>query len=367
MKKKGLIISSYPAPYRVGVFQGLAKEFDVETYFDTCQNENRNAAWFCKADDFKFEILDNSEAKVKFRTALKNIKSYDFVIAYDPARKPAIKAILVCIANGVPYFVNNDGAFIKPHLIKDTIKRILFSKVTACFSSGKSATQYFHYYGVPYNKIVAHKFPSLPPEDIAEPPLSFVERNEKRRELGISEKKTVISVGQFIPRKGFDILLQAWSQVSNTAQLIIIGGGDEKIKYEKMISELGINNVLIMDFMPKSELFKYYQASDLFVLPTREDVWGLVINEAMAIGMPVISTNRCNAALELIENNINGFIVKVGDSTELAAKINAVLNNSELNVRMSNANIKKIRQYTLEEVSKSHIDTINKELSRKYR
>lgn len=361
-KKKALIVSSYPAPYRVAVFEGLANEYDVDVYFDTCQNESRHSDWFCKSSTCHFEILDNNNSRQKFSKALKNIALYDFVIAYDPARKPAMKAIVRCIATGVPYFANNDGAFIKPNLLKDLVKRILFSRVAACFSSGKSATEYFHHYGVPYSKIVEHKFTSIQRNDIAKCPLTMQERSDKRKKLNLPERKTVISVGQFIPRKGFDVLLHAWRKITDDIQLVIIGGGEERKTYEGLIADFHLKNVQLIDFMPKEILFEYYRASDLFVLPTREDVWGLVINEAMAVGIPVISTNRCNAALELIENGINGYIVEVGDEISLAERISEILTDDTKNMAMSAANIEKARQFTLEEIVCSHIATINRTL-----
>ena len=63
-----------------------------------------------------------------------------------------------------------------------------------------------------------------------------------------------------------------------------------------------------MSFMTKKELADWYQAADLFVMPTREDVWGLVVNEAMAYGLPVISSDMCGAASEMVKNGYNGYI-----------------------------------------------------------
>ena len=82
----------------------------------------------------------------------------------------------------------------------------------------------------------------------------------------------------------------------------------------------------------------------------------------MAIGIPVISTDRCNAALELVENGINGYVVSVGDDHELGIRINEVLNDSDLNSKMSYANLEKIRHFTIEEIVDSHINTINSRL-----
>ena len=66
MKKKVLVIASYPAPYRVGVFKRMAEKYDMDVFFATCKNENRNPDWFCKSGELSFEILDNNDANVKF-------------------------------------------------------------------------------------------------------------------------------------------------------------------------------------------------------------------------------------------------------------------------------------------------------------
>lgn len=361
MKKyKVLVLSSYPAPYRVGVFKELSNYYDLETYFDTCSNENRSSEWFCKSGDFSFSILDNDEARQRFKQALKNIKDFDFLLAYDPARKPTIKAIFKCRIHSVPYYVNNDGAILRPNIFRDMIKRFLFKGASACFSSGRSATEYFKYYGIPEERIPVHNFSSLTKGDILLKPVSKEEKSKLRRQLNIEDKKTVITVGQFIHRKGFDVLLKAWKQADDKAQLLIIGGGDEQISYEKFVKENGLQNVRIIGFMQKEELFKYYCASDIFVLPTREDVWGLVVNEAMAVGLPVITTDNCNAGLELIENGINGYIVPVENDNELAEKILYLLSDSSLCESMSINNLKKIENFTIEKVAQSHIEVINK-------
>lgn len=357
---KVLVIASYPAPYRVGVFKELSHYFNLETYFDTCANENRSSEWFCKSGDFSFSILDNDEARQRFKQALKNINKFDFVLAYDPVRKPAIKAIFKCRFHNVPYYVNNDGAIINKNFLKDSLKKFLYRGAKACFSSGHSATEYFKYYGIPEERIPVHNFSSLTKEDILLKPVSEEEKSNLRRQLNIEDKKTVITVGQFIHRKGFDVLLRAWKQADDKAQLLIIGGGDEQISYEKFVKENGLQNVRIIGFMQKEDLFRYYCASDIFVLPTREDVWGLVVNEAMAVGLPVITTDNCNAGLELIENGINGYIVPVENDNELAEKILYLLSDSSLCKSMSINNLEKIENFTIEKIAQSHIEVINK-------
>jgi glycosyltransferase involved in cell wall biosynthesis len=107
-------------------------------------------------------------------------------------------------------------------------------------------------------------------------------------------------------------------------------------------------------FKKKEELAQYYKAADLLVLPTWSDVWGLVVNEAMAYGLPVVTTDRCVAGVELVENGVNGYIVPVRDGDALAAAINRVL--SEDYRAMGRASLEKIRPYTIENMAKAHVD-----------
>ena len=150
-------------------------------------------------------------------------------------------------------------------------------------------------------------------------------------------KKIAITVGQFIHRKGFDVLLNAWAKCDKEYELYIIGATPTK-EY--------------LDI--KEELNCYYQAADLFVFPTREDIWGLVVNEAMANGLPVITTDKCVAGLELIKNGENGYIVPTENQDELAKRINELLSNDWLLENMAKDNLQKIRRYTVENMANVH-------------
>ena len=98
----------------------------------------------------------------------------------------------------------------------------------------------------------------------------------------------------------------------------------------------------------KKELSEYYKAADIFVLPTREDIWGLVINEAMAYGLPVVTTNKCVSGVELVKDYKNGFIINVDDVKQLAYAINLILSDDILREKMSKESLKTIDKYTIE-------------------
>ena len=170
-------------------------------------------------------------------------------------------------------------------------------------------------------------------------------------------KKIAITVGQFIHRKGFDVLLNAWAKCDKEYELYIIGAEPTK-EYLDIKEKLHLENVRFEGFKTKEELNCYYQAADLFVFPTREDIWGLVVNEAMANGLPVITTDKCVAGLELIKDGENGYIVPTENQDELAKRINELLRDDWLREKMAKNNLQKIRRYTVENMAIEHIRTL---------
>jgi glycosyltransferase involved in cell wall biosynthesis len=168
--------------------------------------------------------------------------------------------------------------------------------------------------------------------------------------------KSVIYVGNTAAARKIGLTPDKFPQESFTIQekngSVYIVGGEATEEYLKLREALGLQNVHFLGFQKKDRLALIYKAADLFVLPTREDIWGLVINEALAYGLPTITTDRCVAGLELIEDGINGYVVPVEDASALAEKIKAVL-ASDLEA-MGKAALEKVRPYTLENMAKTH-------------
>ncbi len=365
MNKRILILSSFPAPYRVDVFKGLATEFDIDVFFNTDKDQSRSQKWFSSKEGFRYFVLTDENDLQYYKKCVKNLKQYDLVLAYDWYLPFSLKVMYKCIINKIPYIVNCDGAFINERVnikekAKDFVKKFFISRANKCFASGENAAKYFIHYGAKEENIIIHNFSSLYEEDILQKPLLKQEKREQKKSLGLDERKTVLSIGQFIPRKGIDILLEAWEKLDNDYQLVIIGGGYEEEKYKKIISDKEFKHVKLEGFKSKVSLFEYYQAADIFILPTREDIWGLVINEAMACGLPIITTDKCIAGLELIQDGQNGFVVKTESASEIYEKISFLLSNDYLENKISKANLVKIKGKTISNIWKKHIESINK-------
>lgn len=161
----------------------------------------------------------------------------------------------------------------------------------------------------------------------------------------------LLSVGQFIPRKGFDLLLQAVNTLDKHIGVYIVGGTPTE-EYLTYARENDLTNVHFVGFKTKQELESYYLAADLFVLPTREDIWGLVVGEAMSCGLGVITTTMCNAGLTLIENGKNGFLVPPEDVRALRMAITDAIVHS---AAFGAAALETIRPYTIETMAADHL------------
>ncbi len=356
-KKRLLILSIFPAPYRVAVFRELAKHYKIDLFFEVVQNQDRNAGWFVESNAFR--VLNMPENKQVYRQCLKNLKGYDMVLVYDYFSKQANLLMLRCMAAGIPYAINCDGAFINDQPLKKAVKRLFVSHGALCFASGSFAGNYFRHYGAAKERILYHHFTSLSEKDYLERPLTQEEKASLRARLGIPDRPTVITVGQFIPRKGYDILLRAWEQAETDANLLMIGGGGEKQTYLDYIKAHNLKNVMILDFMEKEQLNQMYRLAELFVLPTREDVWGLVVNEAMAAGLPVITTDRCIAGMELIRQGKNGYVIPAENPRRLAMAINRLLANPDKMEAMGQNSLATVQGKTMKDIAKGHIRAID--------
>ena len=356
--KKILVISIFPAPYRVGVFQELDTFYQLDVFFEFIEDQSRSPEWFVRNGNF--HVLNTPDAKEAFAWSLHHLKDYDLVLAYDYNNKNAGKVIRRCIRRNIPYCVNCDGAFIRKNWLKDRVKHWYISHAWACFASGRFAEEYFRFYGAAPERIFRHRFTSLKEEDLARRPLSESEKQAKRAELGLSEKRMVLSIGQFIPRKGYDVLLKAWKDLDASFQLVLIGGGEQEDAYRAFIEREGLQNVVLKGFLKKDQIDACYQLAELFVLPTREDIWGLVINEAMASGLPVVSTDRCIAAMELLGEEEGGFVVPVEDAGALAQAVNRILSDDAMRRRMGERNRKAMEDCTIEQIAKKHVEVIER-------
>lgn len=272
---------------------------------------------------------------------------FDAVSAFKKKGKKVVMAADGGIARNRGFVINNIMSFF--------MKRHDFF-----LSSSEITDRYFLYYKVDPSKIHHYRFTSLTKDDLNKNRKMYEERIELRRELNMDEKYVMISVGQPIPRKGFDILVRAYkeSTLADQIDLYIVGGKAES-EVERYVNENGLSNVHFIDLLPSKQLAKYYGASDLFILCTREDIWGLVIEEAMSYGLPVITSDECVAGLHFNQIDENIVICHYDDVSAYAGKIRDFYENRNDREKIASSVLSSVEPYSIENSSKDIIHVLS--------
>lgn len=357
-----LFLINIPSPYRVQFFNELGTLCDLTVLYQKKNSSERNSKWTAERQKNYRTVFLNGISTDVDKAFCPNViqyldKSYDAIIICGTVSFTEILAIEWCKLKKISYFIEGDGAFAKTgNGFKEKLKKYLISGGSLFFSTCEEHDRYYTHYGANPSKVVRYRFSSLMEEDIVSEIVPKEEKLTLRNELGMSEEFIVLAVGQFIYRKGFDVLLEAATQFHFNIGVYMVGDNPTE-EYLSFVRDNSLANVHFYGFKTKEELKKYYKAADIFVLPTREDIWGLVVNEAMAYGLPVVTTDRCNAGLELIRNDVNGYIVSVDSSLDIRHAIIKALSNKE---KMSIAALDKIKGYTIENMAKDHISILNK-------
>lgn len=168
-----------------------------------------------------------------------------------------------------------------------------------------------------------------------------------RQELDISEKDfVIISTGRLVERKGFEYLIKAVHKLGLPGiKTFIIGDGPLKAFLKELSDKLKLNSSLkILGYLSDKDKFRYLAAGDIFVLPSLHEGLGIAFMEAMACGLPVVTTDS-GGQTDIVVDGRNGFLVPVRDPDELAKIILVLYNNRSLIKTISENNIAEVRKY----------------------
>lgn len=348
---KILVITSNIAPYRLRWEEELAKYFDVTIAY-TKDKESERKDGFLKHSSSICHIVKLNNPKDKddpiCLDVIKLIKEHknSFILFDGYGLKTNLIGLLYCKLHCMKRYVNVDGyALGEPKsIIKDVLKKFIINFFcTDIFASSNKTKEHLISLGFNQNRIYVHNFSSVTKDRILSKPLTFAEKLALRKKYNIkSTKPIILGVGNFIPRKRFEDLIIAFKKLTIDCDLYFLGGKPTE-KYLKLIdNDPRIN---FIDFVLPEEVDKYYQMSDLFVLPSQTDVWGLVINEAMAQGLPVVSSDNCIAGLDMI--NGNGVVYKTGDIDALKNAIETCMDKANY-TNMSKKSLEISNNYNIE-------------------
>lgn len=153
------------------------------------------------------------------------------------------------------------------------------------------------------------------------------------RKVQVGAPFTFFFCGQMIRRKGVDLLLTAFDWLIRKgfeARLLLVGREAELPQFLATVTPLVRSRITYEGFQPPERLPEYFARADVFVLPSRHDGWGVVINQALGAGLPVISSDAVGAGLDLVEENVNGLRFATGEVDGLQRAMQTLAANPEL-------------------------------------
>lgn len=189
--------------------------------------------------------------------------------------------------------------------------------------------------------------------------------NAQRKALEDCGNLTFLFCGQMIHRKGIDLLLKAFERLVDEGRkvwLLLVGREAELPALFKGLSEAARNRITYEGFVAPEMLPRYFAAADVFVLPSRHDGWGVVVNQALAAGLPVLSSDAVGAARDLVENEVNGLLFEAGNGSALLEAMRYVLDRREVLEEWGAASVQRARQLTPEIGARRLVDAIGQTL-----
>lgn len=199
------------------------------------------------------------------------------------------------------------------------IFRRKFQDVSAFLAVGTRNAELYRQYGVDEGRIV--RAPYVVDNTFFQARCREVSprRDSLRAELGIApEHPILLFCGKLIGVKAPEVLIQAVGAMNSLAHCLVVGDGELRPSLEELAAEVAPKRVTFLGFRNQSELPAFYDLCDVFVLPSRFEPWGLVVNEVMNAGRTVVVSDQAGCAPDLVKEGVNGSIFRSGDVTSLA-------------------------------------------------
>lgn len=331
------------APYRIPVFNEIAKKADFFFKVFFLKEMQRHREWPVYKDEIKFhyETLPGFLFEGNtIRTAHFNptvigkliFENYDVAITggwHQPSyylvqlytRLWKKKLVLWCESTGRDHR-NHTG-------LPKILRRLFIQGTSGSIVPGKASKNYLLSMGVPEKKIWIA--PNAVDSGFYASASAQAKKNKNKIKIekGLPEK-LLLYVGRLDPEKGLLDLLQAYAEIKQEMKglgLVLCGDGSQRETLEAFCRQKALKDIFFAGFLSREELSVYYGISDLFVLPSHTEPWGLVVNEAMSCGLPVLCSKKAGAADDLIMNGENGYVFEPGDIPELAGLVKNLLLN----------------------------------------
>lgn len=358
--KRAVFITNIPSPYRVDFFSFLQKkypQYEFHIIFSGAGMENRK--WHVEMEELKnYTFLKSKTLIIRKRfddryvflpigveKTLKRLKpDLVFAMEYNPT---ILRAVHWCRRNKIPFVSWTDGTLNSEKNIGkiQRLSRNYIIRRAAAFVASSTASKEAQ---IAYGADKKNCFLSYLTVDI----------NKYLREKTDYSGRQLLYVGSLIQRKGLDLLFPALALTGDDISLVIVGEGPEKEFLKRQAEQLKIaERIVFKGYVEGEALRELYSQSDAFILPTREDCFGLVLLEAMCASLPIISSKYADGAADLVREGENGYIIDPEDTEGFAAAIEKVFTDGRI-ADMGRKSYEMSFQFSFEHVAKGCIEAM---------
>jgi glycosyltransferase involved in cell wall biosynthesis len=337
-----LLITNIPTPYRIPLFnelnlQLLAEGYALKVVFAALGYSRRKWKINMEECEFNYTVLPSKSIKCRdkedviftYQHLNKLLKDeHPVIIVTNGFSIATTKLWLRNLIKLTPYIIWSEA--IKNKYDSVPLHRVLQRKIlvkgaSGFIAAGTMAKEYFLSLGAEKDKVkIAHSTVDT---------IFFAQQAEQWRTKENGDKHELLYIGELNIRKRVDLLLPAIKILSESRSdfvLKLIGSGSEKKNLEAQAKQLNIEPFIQFEGLKqKKDLPEYLARSSCFLFPTAHDIWGLVLVEAMASGVPSIASIHAGATRDLIQDGKTGFAMDFSDSHKIADKIQWILEHPE--------------------------------------
>ena len=363
MRRRLTLITEIIAPYRVPVFNALAARDDIDLHVVFLSQTDPNLRqWDVPLSEirFSFEVLPSFRRRIKKYNLLLNrgltralarqrpeailCGGYNYVASWQAAlwaRKRRIPFLLWIESTAFDQR--------KKRALVEGLKRKFFGLCSGFVVPGRSSADYLREFDVPDRKIFRA------PNAVDNAFFSEGAQEARRDAANVRTRlelpdRYFLYVGRLVEAKGVFELLDAYAKLEESLRsiigLVFVGGGKARSQLESRAAPVVPGKIRFVGFVQKEQLPAYYALCDALMFPTHSDPWGLVVNEAMASGSAIVTTDVAGCAADLVENGGNGFVVASKSVTPLADAMQNLVSHDELRRQMGLRSIDRIQDYS---------------------
>ncbi|HDR8171678.1 TPA: glycosyltransferase family 4 protein [Bacillus thuringiensis] len=315
-------VTNLRAPYRtlqVNEFSKI-KDVNINVYYTDKPSENRvwnvNKVIGFKEIDLKGYNLFGKYGYIN-KGLVDIVKSHDLLILGGYEKPTYIALSILCKFFKKPYILLFDGISTNrldenENPLKKFVKNIVVKRASFILGNGEVSKRYFsEVFSYPRERIY-NQYLTVDTNKIGK---LYKEKEKYKKEykesLGIKqEDRVLIYSGRLIDIKNVERVIEAIAKIRNeNIVFLIVGGGILENYLKKRARDLNVNIIITGFLADQEEVFKHYFVGDAMILPSIVEPWGLVINEGLVAGMPVIVSKYCGCANDLVVNKKNGYLV----------------------------------------------------------